>query len=96
MSSITITTSTTTTSEPKSQPKPLPNPRLVRNGYNADGLSVFTHDAALRTYTPFGPQGSALIGCAGGTSWGGCAMEAGLSALRAGRASQCVCAIHMA
>ncbi|KAJ4150654.1 hypothetical protein LMH87_011394 [Akanthomyces muscarius] len=47
--------SSTTTS-----PKPLPNPRLVRNGYDADGLSVFTHDAALPTYTPFGPQGSAF------------------------------------
>lgn len=40
--------------------KPLPNPRLVRNGYNAAGLSVFTHDAAVPTYTPFGPQGSAF------------------------------------
>ncbi|OAQ99724.1 hypothetical protein LLEC1_05994 [Akanthomyces lecanii] len=47
--------STTTNS-----PEPLPNPRLVRNGYNADGLSVFTHDAALPTYTPFGPHGSAF------------------------------------
>lgn len=35
-------------------------PRLVRNGYDAQGLSVFTHDAPLTTYTPFGPQGSAF------------------------------------
>ncbi|KAJ6786936.1 hypothetical protein PWT90_09384 [Aphanocladium album] len=60
MSSITVTTTTNTAYEAKPQPKPLPNPRLVRNGYNAEGLSVFTHDAPLSTYTPFGPQGSAF------------------------------------
>lgn len=59
MSSTTITTATTTTTT-TSTPKPLPSPRLVRNGYNADGLSVFTQDATLTTYTPFGPQGSAF------------------------------------
>lgn len=54
------TMSSTTTTTTTTVPKPLPNPRLVRNGYDAVGRFVFTHDAALSTYTPFGPQGSAF------------------------------------
>lgn len=58
MSSTTTTNTDTTTTV--ITPKPLPLPRLVRNGYDAKGMSVFTRDALLKTYTPFGPQGSAF------------------------------------
>ncbi|CAK5266208.1 unnamed protein product [Mycena citricolor] len=36
----------------------LPNARLVTTGHTKDGTSVFTHDAALTPFTPFGPAAS--------------------------------------
>lgn len=40
---------------------PSHNPRLIRTGHDANGLSVFVADQVVEPYRPFGPQGSGFF-----------------------------------